>query len=479
MINPFGYSVVNASQWRYSTDANTLHYYAGAFAQPGLIFKDAIQPDFWSQSYGAYAHVVIDKQSGNFALIRDHFGCAPLYYYWDRQQFVFASNLPDLLAYLPGPIQIDQEILCGFAARSQIYNNRTIYQNIYRAEPGHIMVFKRNGKVDKKLFWGLNLHARDIVYPHEQDYLERFADLMHESIRFHTRGVAHLGAELSGGLDSSAILATAHQQGLRYPLFMHIAPADGIEVDDRHLAEQTLRHLHWSDVEYINADAFDPVATMQFCAKIFAGPAPYLFFTLAHNIHQAAVARGCTVLLSGAGGDECVSGHGLIWPGLWGRLMPRGASIRKREWHHLQGPRAHEMYMRVEYSAVIAQAMGFEYRYPLLYPPLVEFCFGLPALQKRQNGLGRYLIRQYLADLVPPSVYLKNQKIGGILPATMQKCYDDLAAGKFDPYFADLPLAKRLPCCTPHSQLKNLLTAYMLKYYQEYHHCNSLDKILE
>ena len=470
-------AIINASLWQHTHHLTFTHYFSGSTVCPQFSFDEAINPDNWQKRYGAYAHVFIHHTNNELLLIRDHFGCEPLYYYRGQNGFIFGSNLPEILEQLPANPEINQPVLLGFFERTQIYNDETIYQGIYRAKPAHIVHLKADGTVHKRPFWSLDINAKDLIYLDDDEYLKRFTELLHESVQFNTLGVENMGAELSGGLDSSAILATAHRQGLRYPLFMHIANHGSPEIDDRMLGDLVLQHLQLEDVVYVNADDFDPITVFQFCAEQFAGPAPYLFFTLAQNVHQAVVKHNCKVLLSGLGGDECVSGHAplsVVPPSLPRRLKRLLSppvkkspyhSVREFEWHQLQGANAHEVYMRVEYSAVLAKAMGFEYRYPLLYPPLVEFCFYLTLSQKRHQGMGRYLMRRYLKGLVPPDIYNKNQKIGGIVPATMDKCNRYLEEGHFDPYFQNLPWIDNVKLSTPRSKFKNPMTAYMLQYY--------------
>ena len=81
--------------------------------------------------------------------------------------------------------------------------------------------------------------------------------------------------------------------------------------------------------------------------------------------------------------------------------------------------------------------MGFEYRYPLLYPNLLSFFLALPVSQKRHDGVGRYLIRRYLARQMPGAVFDTYQKKEGlnILPATMDYFKPQFLDGVFDAHF--------------------------------------------
>ena len=151
-------------------------------------------------------------------------------------------------------------------------------------------------------------------------------------------------------------------------------------------------------------------------------------------------------------------------------LAPNSASLHEYEYTMLQGQHSHHIRLRVEESAIVDKAMGFSYKYPLLYPKLVEFCHRLPLQQKRKHGENRLLIRKYLAQYLPSSVYQKHQKVGGIMPATMHKIKQEYAAGKYWESFNNLPLTnyaaliRRKYPNNPQAQLLQELVLYGLKF---------------
>ena len=107
-------------------------------------------------------------------------------------------------------------------------------------------------------------------------------------------------------------------------------------------------------------------------------------------------------------------------------------SIRYRDYMHLQGSLSHTVNMRVEYSAIAAEASGFEYVYPFLYRPLVEFCFHLPPELKRRDGKGRYLVREFFSERTKGFVPDKLKMTGSIMPGTFDKCQQSIKSGEFD-----------------------------------------------
>ena len=338
---------------------------------------------------------------------------------------------------------------------------------------------------------------------------------------------------MSGGLDSGSIFITAAQQKLSFPLFMHVASKNSSLVDDKKTACSVLEGFGHTDISFISADQFDPIASFEYCAKQFAGPAPYILFMHMYHLYCAIVKSGRRIILSGAGGDECVSSHApnnyyfksvlkqqgynALWRSL-SELKGNGSrsvytvrkiatllrvtypsiyiffaktvgvdwfvrqvirrhidgiipskenyskTVRANEWDSLVGPGSHAIRMRVEYNAVLAKSMGLEFRYPLLYPRLVEFCLRLPLRQKRRGGMGRYIMRQYLKKSGAPEVlYGQVQKQGGIIPGTLDKCYNWLRSGRFSEYFSGLPYMQYADLSTTHRELAQKTMMYMLK----------------
>ena len=532
----------NASNWK---ESNVAAFHATQFSaasnddeiarvEPGCLQA----PGFWCNNPGAFANVSINHKTRKITMIRDQFGVEPLYYYHDKKTFIFGSSLPDIIKSLGRTPPLNMNTVIALLARRQRYSHETFYQNIYSVEPGSITTIDAQGNTRKKLFWQLDPRADDIILPNDKAYLDRFSELMHESVAFNTHDCRdQVCGELSGGLDSSAILATSAAQGLSYPLFMHTATPGSTLVDDSDLAKLLLKRLKHDQASFINADQFDLIQELQYCAKQFAGAAPYILFTFSQTTNRAVAASGKRVLLSGAGGDQCVSNHAFNTPffrslcrqqgyrAAWralskehqktpnapallkraGELIrlshPRAYeflrpymslkrlarkflktqsanngysalfgkhTLREMEWDLLQGPESHPLRMRMEYCSVLAKSMGFEYRYPLLYPKLVEFCFHLPLAQKRRHGTGRYLIREYLKRAgVPEAICQKQQKAGGIVPGSLDKGYRGLETGKFDAHFVDLPFTKYADQSTQHTELASKTYMYMLKYYAE------------
>ena len=479
-----------------------------------------LTPETCREHYHAFAWLSI-TDSNNALAGRDHFGLEPFYYYVDSQQFIFGSNIPDILKKLNHIPALNQQrcILECFSRATYTYtpyDTATFHTGIHRLTPGHLLHIK-HGQVMEQSFWQLDRNVPTLHYHDERDYLAHFSHLLTESVRFQCKGETNIAAEFSGGLDSSALLVAYQKNALQPCYFTHEHPKDS-EEHQHSLA--LINHFQLTDAhQIIDAEHFDPLKTFDWCVGQFAGAPPYLFFMLAHNLHQAVAANGAKILLSGFGGDECVSGyappraylpqalreisfkhawqtlrdhqtisqgapnsklrrlheflrysHPTLYRGLTLKSpkvpLPYCPTLHAYEYALLQGKHSHNLRMRIEYSAIVAKALGFEYRYPLLYPPLVEFCFSLPLEQKRRLGMGRYLIRQYLQQHTPLPISAKLKMTGSICDATLQKCLHYLESGYFSKAFTDLPFQTHWQInASQHEQLLERVFAYMFKAY--------------
>jgi len=146
-------------------------------------------------------------------------------------------------------------------------------------------------------------------------------------------------------------------------------------------------------------------------------------------------------------------------------------SIREYECDYLQGSRSHEIRLRIESSAVVGKQLGFAYRYPLLYPPLLDYYCRFPLSQKRRDGVGRLLMRRYLDQYFPAGEFSRNQKTQGlhIMPATRDKCEELRDAGHLNDVFKELPFQHYINLArNDWSLLMNQMYAYMFKCFSDF-----------
>ena len=410
------------------------------------------------------------------------------------------------------------------------YTDNTLYTGIHRVEPGHMVRIFPNGRIIKSAFWQLEQEGDTLHYRDEREYLEHFTSLMQESVNNATKDSQSIAAELSAGMDSMAVYGACAQLGLNPPLFMHAALPDSTNAQTYNNCHERafMAQFPSATIHRLMADDFDPIRIFKEYAAWFGGPSPYIFDVFAHNIHKAVSKQRHTILLSGFGGDQCVSSHipaRFILPSLinnkqfrqaWTESTPanplrrlaqliqcthpslhkliqhaqdlkldlsntfrapdqqRASSthpyhrhyfktLREVEWSFLQGPNSHEVRMRIEYSSIVAKKMGFDYRYPLLHPKLLEFFLSLPLEQKRHQSVGRYMMRRYLAKIMPAvpfDTYKKKEGLN-IMPATMGTFKTQWSSELFQNEFQSLPKALTHDK-SPHKAMIKTIQAFML-----------------
>jgi asparagine synthase (glutamine-hydrolysing) len=154
---------------------------------------------------GMFVFCIWDKRLSRLILARDRFGIKPLYYTITKNILVFASELKSILCF-PGikreiePFALDNYLSLGYTPTV-----KTIFRNIYKLPPAHTLVFK-DGHVDIKKYWELEFKENAEV-KNEHEAADRLSYLLKKAIKRHLISDVPLGIYLSGGIDSSSIVA--------------------------------------------------------------------------------------------------------------------------------------------------------------------------------------------------------------------------------------------------------------------------------
>lgn len=296
--------VINASHWHaLSIDGITLF-------QVHKKVDSVIPIDCNTPS--AFAWVLYDEKKQQITAARDYLGLEPFYYCYQNQTLVFASTIPDLIKQLPQrpDLNVNRLLEECFHDNQMVmtrYSNETHYQTIFRLEAGSRLHIKNDCLYQEK-YWFFERGAPTIYYANEKDYIAHFGELLNNAVLSQIQGYNKLAAEYSGGLDSTAVLAVCHQHHLDLPLFCHVA---GTEHDggDFSFAECVIEHFNLNKVHYIDATQIELNTLFETLAQVYAGVPPYIFPVMSNNVYQMINNLGCDRVLSGFGGDQCVSVH--------------------------------------------------------------------------------------------------------------------------------------------------------------------------
>lgn len=288
---------------------------------------------------GMFAFALWDKSERTLTLVRDRLGIKPLYYGWVAGMFAFASELK-ALTMLPGfDNPVDRQALCLFLRYSAVPAPYSIYRNIGKLMPGTLL------RVDAALatasrdaaslvqrgkpYWSARLVAetglRERVGFSDAEAVEKLDTLLRDAVSLRMEADVPLGAFLSGGVDSSTVVALMQAQSPRPVQTFSIGFHEGDYDEARH-AKAVARHLGTDHHElYVTPqDALDVVPML---AGMYDEP-----FADSSQIPTYLVSKlartQVTVSLSGDGGDELFAGYNRYVFGAslrrWMNLMPRG-----------------------------------------------------------------------------------------------------------------------------------------------------------
>lgn len=296
--------IINSSQWSAFSEGKSILY--AAHCKPNSIKPiDCNAPT-------AFAWVLYHQQTQEITAARDYLGLEPFYYCYHNKTFVFGSTVSDVLKKLPNMPALNTSRLleeCFHNGKMLMtrYSNETHYQGVFRLDPGSKLHIQK-GQLRVETYWSFDSGAPIIHYANDRDYIEHFGELFDEIVLEQIEGYDKLAAEYSGGLDSTAVITACHNHQIKLPLYCHMA-GDSKDSGDFSFAECVINHFNLTDVHYIDASNFDPRIELPKLAEIFAGVPPYLFSIMANNVYQAMSDHGIKRVLSGFGGDQCVSSH--------------------------------------------------------------------------------------------------------------------------------------------------------------------------
>jgi asparagine synthase (glutamine-hydrolysing) len=154
---------------------------------------------------GMFACAIWDRRSRQLVLARDRFGKKPLFYYHDGRRFVFGSELKALLAYGTIERKVDHAALHDYLSHGYVAGEHSIIAGVRRLPPAHRLVV-RNGSLDCRPYWELRFRP-DPAPPEEAEAAERLEILIRDAVKRRLLSDVPLGAFLSGGLDSSMVVA--------------------------------------------------------------------------------------------------------------------------------------------------------------------------------------------------------------------------------------------------------------------------------
>jgi asparagine synthase (glutamine-hydrolysing) len=321
-----------ALKWRGHSDTETL---LAAFERWGVAVT-------LSKTVGMFAIVLWDAHQRTLHLARDRFGEKPLYYGWtgsgDASTFVFGSELKSLCAFPSFVNPVCREALAQYMRFMYVPAPRSIYQGIYKLEPGCLLSIKgaapmaapsqplRPPAIYQSMtlsrWWSLG----DVVQfgthnpiTDEVDAVDALEQHLYDAVKMQSLADVPLGAFLSGGVDSSAIVALMQQQAT-CPVKTFTVGFEESGFDEAPYARAVAKHLGTDHTEMFvtAAEAQEVIAQLP---SMYDEPFADSSQIPTHLVCRAA-REHVTVALSGDAGDELFGGYNrYFWgPRIWSKL---------------------------------------------------------------------------------------------------------------------------------------------------------------
>jgi len=250
---------------------------------------------------GMFAFAIWDKKERKLFLARDRVGKKPLYYFHDRERFVFASELKALLAFPNMPRELDYEALHYYLTYGYIPAPLTIFKEIRKLGEAHVGVLQDNSFTERA-YWALPqpLPSRASEDEAEQGLEKMLAD----AVSSRMISDVPLGAFLSGGLDSSAVVSMMARVQKNVKTFtIDFAEKTHSEIDDANLVAKHCGTDHRT--LQVSTHAMDDLPKIAWhLDEPFADSSALPMFYVSKMAREHV-----TVILSGDGGDELFAGY--------------------------------------------------------------------------------------------------------------------------------------------------------------------------
>lgn len=310
---------------------------------------------------GMFAFAIWDERAQRLVLARDRIGKKPLFYGVHDGRLTFGSELKSLLVEQPHP-EIDPVAVHHYLIFQYIPGPRTIFKGIRKLPPGHLLVYE-NEKVSESAYWTLRFSEKRVPRS-EEECREEFLALMRESVRLRLASDVPLGAFLSGGLDSSTVVALM-REFINEPIQTFSIGFREEPFNELPFARMVAERFGTAHHEFIvEPSAVDLLPTL---VRVYDEPYADSSAIPTYCVSQLS-RQFVTVVLNGDGGDELLVGYNRYRFSMLDRLLD--GIIRQHRWLKRTSERVRTLIARLPTDVEVLQ--GLRYRLLNLLWPMRE-----------------------------------------------------------------------------------------------------------
>ncbi len=295
----------------------------------------------WPMLRGPFAVAIWSPQNRVLTLARDHIGLNVVMWHRNERCFAFATMPKGLFALDGVPRELNEEKFADFLVLNHAEHETTIYKDVYRVRPAHIMRVNSSGATTQHRYWSPD-DIKSVRLPSDQDYADGLRECLDIAVRRQMRSAHPIGCLLSGGLDSSSVavlaagaLAGRNQRlmaftGVPRRTFEGPVPA-GHYADETPYVDAIAQAAKNIDVTYVQNDGSDDLAELERFFVALEGPVrnpTNLGWVV--TILRIARTQGRRVLLGGLHGNYTISWSG--WSQAVGHLLGGRWLTALRQW---------------------------------------------------------------------------------------------------------------------------------------------------
>ncbi|MEE9323676.1 MAG: asparagine synthase (glutamine-hydrolyzing) [Candidatus Aenigmarchaeota archaeon] len=412
---------------------------------------------------GMFAFAIWDSRKKKLILVRDRLGIKPLYYAKIGEKLLFGSEIKSILQYEGVERKVVMDSLYKFVKYRYVPGNKTMFDGIYKLLPGQMLTY-REGKVKLERYWEPSM--RNSADKPEDYYIKKFRRLLQDSVEERLMSEVPLGAYLSGGLDSSAIVALMSRM-MEEPV-KTFSVGFGEESDECGYARIVAEKFNTEHKEFIIEKKKMTEALPEIVWHLdepLGDPAVFPMWLTSNLVKKKA-----TVALLGEGADELQAGY-RDYRILSNKLFFIPSSLKKKIFNWFRSPvsmkdmrglvtdgsshtrKRGRFYYRFDTSAgnTLNQSLLFDLKYvlpnfqlmkvdkttmgnsvearvPFLDHNFVEFVNSIPTEYKLNGFEGKYILRKTMSGVLPKVVMgRKKQPFTTPIPSWFDESLEEFA----------------------------------------------------
>jgi asparagine synthase (glutamine-hydrolysing) len=263
-----------------------------------------------------WSFALYDKKKDLLFCSRDRFGVKPFYYTVTDKQFVFGSEIKQLLPFLP-KISCNKKVMLDYLIVGiEEYNNETFFESILKLEQGSNLIYDlKNHQFEIKKYYQLTLDPA-LKNVKEDEAVRKYASQLNDAVMLRMRSDVEVGTCLSGGLDSSSITAISSnlmRQMDGKPIKAIHAKAEEKNIDESEFAQDVVNYCG-ANMEMVTPTFEDFYRVLD--TVIYSQEEPFgsPSVVMQYFVLEKAREQNCIVMLDGQGGDESLLGYEKYYP---------------------------------------------------------------------------------------------------------------------------------------------------------------------